>query len=585
MIAVILSWIAIAIVFLSLGDLFIFLYNKYIKQPERYGATDTFLLGMCFTLIPLSFISLWFPANQYVLFIFLLVSVLYWILRKNRFLSLLTSAGKILAQYSLFQKAVFVIPIIGLLGAILWQTGIFDSLFYHQQNILWNEKYAVVPGIGNLDHRFGFNSNYLLLSSVFSLRFIFEEAVYALQVLVFLFVFCRIIKEVIDSGYEMMRIVLLIVTLMFLFTFGYAFTASSTDAIPNVLSLYLLVRLILYPNDIKAHKLLYIIIPITLVTFKLTIVPLCLISLYAIILLWKDKDSRAIIFLVLSSLLIVGSWLIRNVIISGYLVFPFHELNFFNVDWKIPKYVAEKERAFIWGCGDEIWIYMMWRLTHIDFTIGGAITWLSNFTLLFFMFVSPLAVLYSYIRKNVDNRLYYLYLIFVLIIAIWYIGGPDPRFIGGAIFALIYYTIYIVLKPSKQKHFKIAGQGILAAISVLLLAWPAVRAKNHLDTYGLAVPKEGMRPVSDILYRPYPYKEMMRYVGFYSREYVPYTFDNGLVIYMSKSRQIPYTGGIVCFDDPFPGSVFRNDNWTKYLDITEIEPRGESLQDGFRPIK
>ncbi len=48
-------------------------------------------------------------------------------------------------KYSLWQLLAFIVPIIGFMVVILWQVGIFDSLYYHHQNIRWNEEYATIP--------------------------------------------------------------------------------------------------------------------------------------------------------------------------------------------------------------------------------------------------------------------------------------------------------------------------------------------------------------------------------------------------------------------------------------------------------
>ncbi len=173
MFAVAISWIAILIVFLSFGDFLVSSYNKLCRQDEKYGLLDIFLLGMCFTLIPLSLSSFWLPSNHFILLSYLILSVLYWMVRKDHFFSTLRQIKGKLSSYSYLQLLIFAIPVISIMAVIVWQVGVYDSLYYHQQNIRWNEEYAIVPGLGNIEHRFGFNSNYLLLSAIFSLRFIF----------------------------------------------------------------------------------------------------------------------------------------------------------------------------------------------------------------------------------------------------------------------------------------------------------------------------------------------------------------------------------------------------------------------------
>lgn len=583
MLAIIVSWISISIVFLSFGDFFVFLYNKLSKQNERYGVIDTFLLGMCFTLIPLSLSSLWLPSNQYILLAYLLFSVIYWILRKGHFRNILKQSKQRLQSFKTLQLAAFIIPILAIAIAILWQVGVFDSLFYHQQNIRWNEEFAIVPGLGNLEHRFAFNSNYLLLSSVFSFRFLFGEAVYSLHVLVLVYVLCWILKEIFSSGFELKRLLLLIVFTGYIFVFGYSLASTSTDAIPNIVSFYLIARLLLYPDSIKEKLLFYICIPIILLTFKINILPLSLLSLVAIYYSFKAKQYKSIIITLSTATIIIALWLIRNVIISGYLIFPFSEIDIFTVDWKIPKGIAVEEVDFIKSCAIRIFNDLINHLTTFSFTIEGIKNWLISFIFICPVIISPLVVIYSLIRKKYLNKIVYLiYISLLLIFMIWYIGGPDPRFIGGALFAMFYFVIYLLLEKEEDKHFSATGTLVVGLFVITMAAWPVVRTNKFTKMFGLLVSRENnKRPISNILVRPYPYKELLRSAGIYKDSFYEYNISSDVSVYISETPEV-LNGRYVCFDTPFPCTISASGVGIKYLDVTEIEARGKSLQDGFK---
>ncbi|MFV0538222.1 MAG: LIC_10190 family membrane protein [Dysgonomonas sp.] len=583
MLAIIVSWISISIVFLSFGDFLVFLYNKLSKQNERYGVIDTFLLGMCFTLIPLSISSFWLPSNQYILLAYLLLSIIYWVLRKEHFRNLLKQSKQRLQRFSTLQLAAFIIPILAIAIAILWQVGVFDSLFYHQQNIRWNEEFAIVPGLGNLEHRFAFNSNYLLLSSVFSFRFLFGEAVYSLHVLVLVYVLYWILKEIFSSGFELKRLSLLIVFTGYIFVFGYSLASTSTDAIPNIVSFYLIARLLLYPDSIKEKLLFYICIPIILLTFKINILPLSLLSLVAIYYSFKAKQYKSIIISLSTATIIITLRLIRNVIISGYLIFPFSEIDIFTVDWKIPKGIAVEEVDFIKSCAIRIFNDLISHLTTFSFTIEGIKNWLISFIFICPVIISPLVVIYSLIRKKYLNKIIYLaYISLLLIFMIWYIGGPDPRFIGGALFAMFYFVIYLLLEKEEDKHFNVIGTLVVGLFVITMAAWPVVRTNKFTKMFGLLVSRENnKRPISNILIRPYPYKELLRSAGIYKDSFHEYRISSDVAVYISETPEV-LDGRYVCFDAPFPCTISASGMGIKYLDVTEIEARGKSLQDGFK---
>ncbi|MDH6307671.1 hypothetical protein M2451_000120 [Dysgonomonas sp. PFB1-18] len=583
MFAVTISWIVITIVFLSFGDFLVSFYNNICKQNERYGLTDTFLLGMCATLIPLSISSLWLPTNKYILLASIILSITYWVIRRNRLKIATNEIRNRIKRFSVWQLFIFAVPVLSLMAVILWQIGTFDSLFYHQQNIRWNEEYAVVPGLGNVEHRFGFNSNYMLLSALFSFRFIFGESIYSLHVLVLVFIICWIIKDIIQSGYELKRVVLLIVFTGYIFIFGYSFTATSTDAIPNVVSFYIIARLLLYPDDFKNKLLLLIFVPVSLVTFKLSIAPLCLISLYAVIIGFKRKEIHSLVFLASISFTIVALWMVRNVIITGYLIFPFNTIDLFSVEWKIPDYVVVEELDFIYTCGIRTFGDMYWVLTHWQFAPQSIINWLTYAAYMSSFIIAPVVTVYCFIKKKYLNKAaYFIFLVLAAILSLWFKGGPDPRFAGGILFALMYYIIFMVLSAKKEILLPKAGITVLAIFALILIYWPIARTERFANMFALKDEKDGVRNINTALYRPFSYRELLKSKHAYKDEFHLYHFNKDISIYVSKSPEVP-NGRFVNFDDPFPCTVLKEDDQMKYQDIKDIEPRGSSLQKGFRP--
>ena len=56
----------------------------------------------------------------------------------------------------------------------------YDTGLYHAQTIRWIEEYPVIPGLGNLNGRFAFNSNWLLINALFSFAFLGIQSFHAL---------------------------------------------------------------------------------------------------------------------------------------------------------------------------------------------------------------------------------------------------------------------------------------------------------------------------------------------------------------------------------------------------------------------
>lgn len=581
MLAIALSWIVISIVFLSFGDFFLFLYNRLCKRKEEYSVIDTFLLGMCFTTVALSVSSIWLPSNQYILAVYLLICTIYWALRRERLFYLWENLKDRLKSFTVLQLILIILPIIGLLIATSWEAGVYDSLFYHQQNIRWNEEYAAVPGLANLEDRFGFNSSYMLLSALFSFRFMFGEAIYTLQSLLAIYILCWTMIEVIKSKYEIKRVALLFVYMSFIFTYSYVMTSTSTDAIPSFVSFYLVAKLLLYPNLIREKKLMMVAIPVLMVTFKLTIIPFCLLSLYMLYLVFKEKDYRTFAFFLITGTLIILPWVVRNIIISGYLIYPFHEIDLFSFDWKVPKEVALQERAFITQCGVDVLNALVASFSHPRFALSSMQEIGIGLSLFTFVYISPLAIIFALIRrKKLDKSIYFIYAILVCVILVWYTGGPDPRFIGGCLFVTIFIVLFILLDVIKKTHWKWLGICIILLTSGLLTAWGFIRTSNYCYLLNLEGKTEETFSMADIVYRPFSHKRQLEIWGYNTTDYTPYELNNGIVIYMSRVRNLDISRTVTF--DVLPSTVYRSDEPSKYQDISTIEARGSSLQDGFR---
>ena len=67
----------------------------------------------------------------------------------------------------------------------------------------------------------------------------------------------------------------------------------------------------------------------------------------------KEKRGREIVKFLLLGLFTIAPFLIRNVILSGWLVYPFTAIDLFDVDFKIPKGMADYDAKEIqvWGRG------------------------------------------------------------------------------------------------------------------------------------------------------------------------------------------------------------------------------------------
>jgi hypothetical protein len=460
-----------------------------------------------------------------------------------------------------------------------WVGHIFDAVYYHYMTIRWNEEFAVAPGLANLESRIGFNSNNLLIGAIFTFRFLFGEAIYTFQSVPMLLVMLWMFLELARNKYELKRVILFILFFFFFVVNIDYFTDSSTDFIPNIFIFYIIARLILYPEIFKDSVFLYFLIPVTLFTFKLSSVPMCIMSLGTLIYLFKQKDYRTVSVLITFALIIAVSWIIRTVIITGYLFYPFSALDIFSFDWKLSKEVVDFESYGIsafarweffgftifnfkeYGFGDHKWFYMVLLIR----TIMCIIT-----------ILSPLWIGYKIIKKEyVPKSYYWAYGALLVYTVLWYFLAPSFRFANGALFGMSFLVVSLFIP--KEKYCPKMHLPIMSLCILLLFLSSFKRTYNF---YKLLYPvslKEGRTPFYSALYIPYSSIHQAE-ARHNPQEFSEYKMGNHVVIFVSNN-----TRQGICYDI-FPAtSSGRLSAHTRSPGIETIELRGKTLQEGFRP--
>jgi hypothetical protein len=222
----------------------------------------------------------------------------------------------------------------------------YDTGLYYLQYMQWIEEYPVVKGLAILHSRFGFNSHFLIDSSFFSLGFLDlmngENHIkfYSLNSFLFFLLTCKIIFNL-GRYFHLEKWYLFVVNILILyFSFlimGKFLPNPSPDLVGVILIGYLVVYMLEKDDGkmgISQGAFIFLsLLVFTLVTIKISNAFLVLICFFY---LYKFK-IRGFFYLGLVGLVIMAPFLIRNVLLSGYLVYPLHSLDLFNFDWEVPK--------------------------------------------------------------------------------------------------------------------------------------------------------------------------------------------------------------------------------------------------------
>lgn len=561
MLAIITSWIIASFVFLVFGKILIDIFHTFDKN-SKYGLFDIFFLGICTVGTILPIVSLWFPVNETTLLSLTLISAFYSIYlykyKKDYFFN--EAFGKLkslpLITKSLIAVVVITIGIFSLIPPIIW-----DTKLYYLQAMLWNESYPVVPGLANLHGRFGFNSNFLLMSSAFSLKYIFGIRTFGLLGLSMIVFLSWIIIKITKTNSFWKKLALAFFCFGFLYCYILYVTTSSTDPLPNILVAYVLLKALLQSkNTWKDCLLIFWVLPIFSLTLKLSVAPLCLFSLWIFIELIKNKQYKTLSSVIVTALIIIVPWCIRNIILTGYLIYPFPAIDIFSFDWKIPiEYVIEeKESVSSWA--------KMAGITAEEFRsvpfLEWSKVWLVRYVkyLKFFLFtfclagVSPLLMIWLKKKGIKINTMQIVSWIIVICGSLfWYIMAPDPRF-GYSFILVAGITPFLLLDIPVKKI------SLLSKVIYILFVAGCI----YVGTWSIPLFKDGDSS-----------KKLLSYL------YCPQSID--YMIIRENTRYKIYNLGKVVLYRTNTGHCYENCFPCILADEPEsLEMRGNKIEDGFR---
>jgi len=560
MFAVFVSWIISAFIFIAFGKLIARILNFH-KQSTYYNICDIFFMGLCFVGVILSVFSLFIPLNgSGLLMLMLAVSAGYLVfeLAKGKPSALFTKWTELSPlNQILIASGVIVLLCLTLLPPLIYDTGL-----YHLQAMMWSETYPAVPGLANIHGRFGFNSNSLLLYSVFSFKDIFTSRVFGLQSLSFIVLLCWIVYKIGQSESVITKIALVLSVAVFFVCYESFISSPSTDLLPNILVIYLLLRAVLDKDAVSRSPLLFWVVPIFCLTLKLSVAPICIFCIILLVQLFREKRYKILAVMLIVGLFIFIPWCIRNIIITGYLIYPFPAIDIFSFDWKVPAAWVEGEKAWVTSWArmpgvpyDEVfempfWVWgKMWFMRHFWFLK-------SNLAVMCLAAISPLIVFLSFRKKGIKKISdIYAWLIALCGALFWFVMGPDDRF-GFGFIVVAAFAPYMYLNIDTKKVF------LRKIPEVLLLAFFVFYAVKGFD---LIKSYKGDYTYGEFLYRPQSINYIKQQASY---NYIPHRLSD-IVIYTPQSAER-------CFDHELPCAPgYPN----------ELEMRGESIRQGFRVKK
>lgn len=234
----------------------------------------------------------------------------------------------------------------------------YDTALYHAQSIRWIEEYGAVKGLGNLHCRLAYNSASFALSALYSMAFLGRGSLHcAAGFLAFLLAAGSLrladsLRERKLHASDFARVM----CIYYLVNIFDEMISPASDYFMVLIAFYIVITWLSLAErgekEIFPYALLCV-LAVFLLTVKLSAALILLLTIYPACRLVKEKRWREIGAYLGLGLLTALPFFIRNVILSGWLVYPFTSIDLFDVIWKIPKGVADYDAREIqvWGRG------------------------------------------------------------------------------------------------------------------------------------------------------------------------------------------------------------------------------------------
>lgn len=423
------------------------LAERFSRSDRRdaWFAPHLFLLGLAFLTALGLLANFWVPITPYAGMLTLPLGLLVVVLQRRR----IASFGNVLLTIWLAVAWVWLV--------LPFEQFSFDAGLYHLQYMQWMAQRPVFPGLAQLQTRFGFDSSWLLfvatqridLESLFGisvspwLHYVSAELMF--RALLFWWAALAIKAAVSDKGRPTGVVTLYVVLVLMLSVFLWRMKETSTDVAPNVVAIAIWLCGFEAWMVARAQQSVLAVRSFTammgslafVVVSKLSVLPIALLALPV---WWVVRPRlREIAFPLALFGLMLLCWLIRNVILTGCLVYP-AAVTCTSLPWSL----GAKQAAFeAWDITTFARLYgqtstdaLRDYVTH--FSLDALLLWAPKFFKSFY-FRAPVAGVgvgllawglfrRSKIAADLSGYLGVSLMIALLGFSYWLILGPDPRF-------------------------------------------------------------------------------------------------------------------------------------------------------------
>ena len=582
MLSVLLDWLIIAITSYTVGYGFLRLMSICIGREVSAGKNANvlrLLIGFMLTNVYAEIWSIFLPVNMWAVYILVFITLVIAYMCKQD-MAETVNISKAPKPAVIASVAVILLMAYGSSRGYMH----YDTTLYHASAIRWIEEYGVVPGLANLQSRYGYNSAEFAHNALYSFKWYTGRSLHCTTGFLAMVSAHLLYDKELFTGRRTIQSVDF-VRIGLLYYLGVLFAQMVSPASDYVANLLIFDILILMLGRVKDRTLpadyyvLLSLLAIYGITVKVSLAPMVLICLIPFVYYIIKKDVRSILFCIVSGLVIAMPYFIRGYILSGWILYPSTLIKLGNPDWQVPIGEAQYDAKEIsmWGRG--ITDATKWSEVTLTNWIPSWFAALDTVekVLITAVITSAVVLVAIEIRLGLsknrgglqrNNILLELPIAWIMLlgVATWFVGAPLVRYglgfvlsfpllVVGILYELVFREVRIagIIKDRTDSDRSSPGERkeIVGRVLFLIIAGVMVLMKVK----GLAVDIAGSLD-RDCLIWQQDYEDPEAF-----------TYEvNGVTIYVAKN------GGGMGYNK-FPSSIEVKDN---------IELRGSELKDGFR---
>ncbi len=365
-----------------------------------------------------------------------------------------------------------------------------DANLYHMQTIKWISEYKISFGLVNLEERLGVNSLWHVFISPYYISQNIQ-IIYLINIIPLSILLNEVTQNLLKKNFTLPNLFLYF-SISFILTFSLIHPFNNGQIFNHIGT---------PENDIAAMVAMLFSIYFFLINlekfdkkiFHLTNIAACLSILfklshiYLVILIFANfyiyRKKIEIINKINFLLIFLGFfWLLRNIILSACLIYPFSKSCFFNLNWSLPKSDLVTFEIISKAFNRDTplrnkWFDLDYTIHSFDWFLPWFQTYFLETAFFYFTFVTLIcSVIFFLFNKfffklNFKNKkeLIILYLIFIIVFPIIWLQSPELRYAYGAFIAIGCLPLAINLSFKNYHQFINLSKYFFVIIPILLI--------------------------------------------------------------------------------------------------------------------